>query len=403
MAYQPEQDQFDSGVYQLEKTDPVLAGLGGVSNTPLLSLANRTKYLYNRIAEILGITKNYALAGGTANAITGAYTPVVSTLVDGMVLKFKGGLANTGAATFTPNAATTGGIAAAPIYGLDHQPLTGGEIVVSGNCAVQWNAALNSGAGAWVLIENSGGIRKGVTPAQFDNSAKAATTAFVSRAVQSLIQKTQGKATNYSVAASDAGTMFYSTAAVTYTLPDASTCTGAVFGFMNNNGLAPTVNTSPASQKIIGENINVSSLTLTKAASSVIIWSDGTNYILFYASPFVTEQNVSPIGAGTVNTFSANYTYSCSATLTAPRSGYVYAWGSTNVSGPVTGGSITSNLTIAGVSVSNDSTAASQSHMGYQPVTQGQVVTVNLTVSTNSGFAPTLAISQRCGAIFLPS
>lgn len=45
MAVQPEISNFDSGVYQIEVNDPVLGGLGGVANAPLLNLANRTKYL----------------------------------------------------------------------------------------------------------------------------------------------------------------------------------------------------------------------------------------------------------------------------------------------------------------------------------------------------------------------
>lgn len=180
MANQPELDQWDSGVYQLEQTDPVLAGLGGVANKPLLNLANRTKYLYQRVAEITGTAKGYAAAGGTANAITASYTPVIAALSDGMVLRFKGAASNTGATTFTPNSGT---IAASPVYGYDHQPLSGGEIVLSGECEVQWDVALNGGAGAWVLVRNSGGLKRVITPAQFDNSAAIANMSAVQRAL----------------------------------------------------------------------------------------------------------------------------------------------------------------------------------------------------------------------------
>ncbi|SAL03103.1 hypothetical protein AWB77_06707 [Caballeronia fortuita] len=176
MANQPEADQYDAGVYQLEQTDPVLAGLGGITNKPLLNLANRTKYLYQRIQEILGVNKGYSVAGGTANAITAIYTPAITTVVDGMVLRFKGTAANTGPATFTPNSAT---IAAQAIYGMDHAPLLGGEIVVNGECEVQFDAALNSGAGAWVLVRNSGGSRNGITAAISDYTNRYATTKFV--------------------------------------------------------------------------------------------------------------------------------------------------------------------------------------------------------------------------------
>jgi len=52
MANQPEQPIFDSGVYQLETADPVLGGSGGLSNIPLLNLANRTRWLKQEVDAI---------------------------------------------------------------------------------------------------------------------------------------------------------------------------------------------------------------------------------------------------------------------------------------------------------------------------------------------------------------
>ncbi|WP_323119979.1 gp53-like domain-containing protein [Burkholderia alba] len=52
MANINEVDQFDNGVYQIEKTDPVLGGVGGIANMQAVNLANRTRYLFNRISEI---------------------------------------------------------------------------------------------------------------------------------------------------------------------------------------------------------------------------------------------------------------------------------------------------------------------------------------------------------------
>jgi len=43
-------DSFDN-VYQLEITDPVLGGAGGIANQQAQDLANRTKYLYERLFE----------------------------------------------------------------------------------------------------------------------------------------------------------------------------------------------------------------------------------------------------------------------------------------------------------------------------------------------------------------
>jgi hypothetical protein len=52
VAFQPEIPSYDAGVYQLELLDPVQGGVGGVSNAPLLNLANRTKWLYTQLALV---------------------------------------------------------------------------------------------------------------------------------------------------------------------------------------------------------------------------------------------------------------------------------------------------------------------------------------------------------------
>jgi hypothetical protein len=94
----------------------------------------------------------YALDTGTANVYKADYAPVVKTLVDGMVLKFKALNANTSTATFTP---ANGVIAAAPIVGGSHSALQGGEIAALGDVWVQWNTSI--GGGSWVLIDSTGG------------------------------------------------------------------------------------------------------------------------------------------------------------------------------------------------------------------------------------------------------
>ena len=54
MANQPETSTWETGIYQLETTDPVEGGVGGVSNEPLRQLGNRTKFLKDEIARIDG-------------------------------------------------------------------------------------------------------------------------------------------------------------------------------------------------------------------------------------------------------------------------------------------------------------------------------------------------------------
>ena len=65
MANLAESSTFDSGVYQLELTDPVIGGPSGISNTPLKNLANRTRYLKDQIDT---------LASGKAPLASPAFT-----------------------------------------------------------------------------------------------------------------------------------------------------------------------------------------------------------------------------------------------------------------------------------------------------------------------------------------
>lgn len=62
MAYLSETATYEEGVRQLERTDPVDAGVGGdgVANTPLKHLANRTKYL-KACCDAIGLTPDSTL------------------------------------------------------------------------------------------------------------------------------------------------------------------------------------------------------------------------------------------------------------------------------------------------------------------------------------------------------
>lgn len=121
---------------------------------------------------------------GAANAYTAVNpTPFVAgTLVHGVQQTVQFVHANTGASTYAPD-----GLAVKPIYGLGLTALQGSEIPANGvgNMIYIIDAALNGGNGAWILIECTGGALQlpsgsyGVTPAQFDNSTKLATTAYV--------------------------------------------------------------------------------------------------------------------------------------------------------------------------------------------------------------------------------
>jgi hypothetical protein len=56
MAFQPETATYETGIYQLEINDPVQGGVGGLSNEPILQLANRTAWLYQELNQLLNGT-----------------------------------------------------------------------------------------------------------------------------------------------------------------------------------------------------------------------------------------------------------------------------------------------------------------------------------------------------------
>jgi len=262
--------------------------------------------------------------------------------------------------------------------------------------------ATDDGTTATLLANLKAAINAaGITAPQFDNSKKYATTEFVARAVQGLIQKFTSKSANYSVLASDAGTMFYCSAAITYTLPDATTCNGVAFGFSNNAGYAPTIKTV-SSQLIISENLSTSSLTLSKNKAMAIVESDGSNWIVTYGTPAVNAPNVAPLTNFLVFIAGTSSSGSVSVSFTAPRNGYVYALGSINVASQLSGSGVTVSLNINGTMVSRDQTQTTQFHHGVLYVTQGTAVTVQTAATTDANGAGGISTNLRVGAFFVP-
>jgi hypothetical protein len=254
MANLPESDSFDAGVYQLETTDPALGGANGVMNTPAKALVNRTRYLYNRLQEILGISKGYVVATGTANAVAANYTPAIVAVADGQEFSFKVTASNTGAATFTPCNGTVAGTTAippCPIYGLDLQPLAGNELV--GQCRVRFNSALNSGNGAYVLIENAGGIRRAIAPPTSDNGNAVPTTSWIRSIFAPLISPPfTGSPTAPTPAAADNSSKLATTAFVIGRLTD-GTVSPTFGGGTFNNPVTVAAATTPGQVINLGQ------------------------------------------------------------------------------------------------------------------------------------------------------
>jgi len=131
----------------------------GAGLTPTKNQFNQVALAVKTLIQNQGF--NYGGDAGSANAYAVAYTPAVTSVFDGLRLRFKATNANTGASTFCP---APGTIVASPLWGANHSALQGGEISPNSDVEVVWNSSLNSGAGAWVLLENTGGALQ-VSPA----------------------------------------------------------------------------------------------------------------------------------------------------------------------------------------------------------------------------------------------
>lgn len=103
---------------------------------------------------------NSAAGAGTADAITAAYSPAITALVDRMELSFVATAANaTTTPTFTP---ASGTVAAKTIVKGANQALVAGDISGAGHiCVVQYSSTL----GKWVLLNPATGVTNQTVPA----------------------------------------------------------------------------------------------------------------------------------------------------------------------------------------------------------------------------------------------
>jgi hypothetical protein len=92
---------------------------------------------------------------GSANTYVVSYSPAITALADGMVLRFKVKTGNTGASTLNVN-----GLGAQPLVGGAHSALQGGELAANGKADAVWRADISS----WVLLGCTGGAVQ-VSPA----------------------------------------------------------------------------------------------------------------------------------------------------------------------------------------------------------------------------------------------
>ena len=254
------------------------------------------KSAFNQVASaIRGISRQLGGAStlndtGAVNAYA-AVNPVpltAGTLVHGVRQRVTIANTNTGASTYAPD-----GLAAKPVYGLNLQALAGGEFFATQIADLEYvvAASLNSGNGAWLLLGCAGGAFQmpagsyGVTPAQFDNSAKLASTAFVQRALGGFAA-TIGFSASGALTAQHANKFIElgGSGPITVTLPAANAfVVGTTLTFYQ--GSAYTVTLAASGGGIVPyPGSNVSSLALPPNSGVTQYVCDGSNWIGTYGT-----------------------------------------------------------------------------------------------------------------------
>lgn len=267
MANITETDSFDAGVYQLETTDPALAGANGIMNTPPRSLANRTRFLLNRILD--GIL-SFVADSGVKNAIVAAFPQAIEELVDGMEVSFR--VAVTSDAGVTLQLTNAGGatLPTLPLWGGDHVALAGGELPAGATVLAKLNLTLNaSNGGAWVIISITGGYARILTAASGDMSNRAANMAAVFNATDGMATVNVGVGADVVLTAAQCGCAILKltgtpAAAINLLLP-----TGQTGQWVINNQQGGTNNLTVKPSGGAG-------VILPQGSSPTIVVSDGT-------------------------------------------------------------------------------------------------------------------------------
>lgn len=140
------------------------------------------------VSQIQNGSLTYAVAGGTANALTVTLSPSPGAYTDGMIIALKASATNT--APFTINVNGIGAVAAAGPQGA----FIAGEVATGGNYLFMYNSTgpkftmIGQGAGADQLAAGT----YGVAPPASDNTTKVPTTSWIWTNIQALVASTIG-------------------------------------------------------------------------------------------------------------------------------------------------------------------------------------------------------------------
>lgn len=274
--------------------------MGAVTGAGLTLSKSSFNQLYTAIQTIAqGGASNYAADTGTANTYQATYSPTVAAPADGMFRAFKVKTTNTGASTF----ALDGSATTYPIYGLGAAALAGGELAGGGIAVVRFNSSLAT-SGAWVLYHCSGGAQQvgagsylTSSPAQFDNSTKLSTTAFMQRALGNA-QSTNSISASTTLTAANAGMLngLFGSGGYTITLPAANSVrSGSTFWFMATT--AVTIARAGTDGITLSGTFNAQASVAMKSGDTLGLVSDGTGAWFGISGSAMLQYADGPFGA----------------------------------------------------------------------------------------------------------
>lgn len=202
-----EKEQWEDGVYQIEKTDPVVGGPEGLSNRQGQQLANRTKYLKGLVDGLLSGARNAAVAvklatarvinltgdaGGSANfdgsanasiTVTLAKTGVAAGTYGSVTVDEKGRVTAGAVITAVANGGTGNSTGQTPSATKLATARTINGVPFDGTA----NIAITDDSKAPLNSPVLTGDPRAPTPAAGDNDTSIATTAFVQAAIAALV------------------------------------------------------------------------------------------------------------------------------------------------------------------------------------------------------------------------
>jgi hypothetical protein len=319
MANLAETSVWESGVYQIETTDPVLGGApnpatgAGMSNIPHLQLARRTVFLRDQTialqaaidaltAQLNAVSLGRPVVAPVLVATTANITLSGLQTIDGVSV-------TTGRRVLVKNQTTpaqNGVYVAASGAWARATDFDGGTDIVPGTI-VSVTAGTTQGETLWSLTSGQEGDTITIgstalaftnatalmaplaspvftgnptapTPAQFDNDTSLATTAFVQRALGNFADA-QTFSGSFTLTAADAGKCYVygETVAATITLPAISaTAIGATFEFINTGTANITVQRAGSDQIDSGPTA-VNSIVVPPNQSLKIVRSGGSS------------------------------------------------------------------------------------------------------------------------------